>query len=71
MTITKKKKNLYDILRKREDNFPDIIKTEANNNVIIPDINIRDNKELLSTEASDSKNINNINLELHSDKQFN
>ena len=71
MTITKKKKNLYDILRKREDNFPDIIKTEANNNVIIPDINIRDNKELLSTEASDSKNINNINLELHSDKQLN
>ena len=71
MTITKKKKNLYDILRKREDNFPDIIKTEANNNAIIPDINIRDNKELLSTEASDSKNINNINLELHSDKQLN
>ena len=71
MTITKKKKNLYDILRKREDNFPDIIKTEANNNVIIPDNNIRDNKELLSTEASDSKNINNINLELHSDKQLN
>ena len=71
MTITKKKKNLYDILRKREDNFPDIIKTEANNNVIIPDINIRDNKELLSTEASDSKNINNINLELNSDKQLN
>ena len=71
VTLTKKKKNLYDILRKREDNYPDIIKTEANNNVIIPDINIRDNKELLSTEASDSKNINNINLELHSDKQLN
>ena len=70
MTLTKKKKNLYDILRKREDNYPDINKTEANN-VIIPDINIRDNKELLSTEASDSKNINNINSDLHSDKQLN
>ena len=70
MTITKYKKNLYDILRKREDNYPEINKTEGNN-IFIPEINIRDNKELLSTEASDSKNINNINLELHSDKQLN
>ena len=69
MTIAKKKKNLYDILRKREDYLPEFNKTEANN-VFIPEKNLKDNKELLSTEGSDTKNLNNINLELHSENQL-
>ena len=51
MTI-KKKKNLYDILQKRIE--------------IIPEKLHKDNKEL-STEGSDSKNINYINQELLND----
>ena len=65
----KKKKNLYDILRKREDCLPEFNKTEINN-VFLPDKNIKDNKELLSTEGSDTKNLNNINLELHPENQL-
>ena len=69
MTITKKKKNLYDILRKREDYILEFNKTEINN-VFLPDKNLKDNKELLSTEGSDTKNLNNINLELHPENQL-
>ena len=69
--FNKKKKNLYDILKKRVEYLPDFNKTEIKkNNAFIPDKNIRDNKELLSTEGSDNKNINNINQELNSDNQL-
>ena len=62
----KKKTNLYDILKKREDNFSDFKKTEINN-AFFTDKYIRDNKEFLSTEGSDTKNINYINQELNSE----
>ena len=65
----KKKTNLHDILKKREDYLPDFNKTEIKNS-FIPDKYIRDNKELLSTEGSDTKNINNINQELNSENQL-
>ena len=66
----KKKKNLHDILRKRFDYSTELHKTEINN-FFISDINIKDNKELLSTEGSDTKNINNINnQEINSDNQL-
>ena len=65
----KKKQNLYDILRKREDDLQDNHKKDIIN-VLFQDKNIRDNKEFLSTEGSDTKNINNINLELHSENQL-
>jgi len=66
---SKKKKNLYDILKKREDNLPDFKKTEINN-AFITDKYIRDNKEFLSTEGSDTKNINYINQEINSENQL-
>jgi hypothetical protein len=65
----KKKKNLYDILKKREDNLPDFKKTEINN-AFITDKYIRDNKEFLSTEGSDTKNINYINQDINSENQL-
>ena len=66
----KKKKNLYDILKKRVDYSTELNKTEINN-FFISDINIKENKELLSTEGSDTKNINNLNnQELNSDNQL-
>ena len=60
---------MYDILRKREDDLQDNHKKDIIN-VLFQDKNIRDNKEFLSTEGSDTKNINNINLELHSENQL-
>ena len=61
---------MYDNLRKRFDYSTELHKTEINN-FFISDINIKDNKELLSTEGSDTKNINNINnQEINSDNQL-
>jgi hypothetical protein len=65
---SKKKKNLYDILRKRTNYMSESNQLDNNNTQLHPEAkNIKEVKEL-STEGSDSKNINCINPESNNEK---
>jgi hypothetical protein len=67
---SKKKKNLYDILRKRTNYMSKNNQLDKNNTQLHPEgMNFKDIKEL-STEGSDPKNINNINPESNNDKRI-
>ena len=66
---SKKKKNLFDILRKRTNYMSENNQTEVNYALSEKVKHLRENKEL-STECSDSKNINNINYELTYDNNL-
>ena len=65
---SKKKKNLYDILRKRTNYMSESNQLDKNNTQLHPEgKNFKEIKDL-STEGSDSKNINSINPEFNNDK---
>ena len=64
---SKNKSNLYDILKKRTNPFPDTNPIEICNTITHK--KNKENKEM-STEGSEPPNTYNLNLELYSDKQL-